>query len=326
MKNCLAGDPTLSAKAQMDKLPTHMNDHINLPSEGALLDEFLDQLQREHAVKGISGLDTGFANLDSALDGLLPGLHLLIGAPSCGKTAFAKQLLDQVAMRNDVPVLFFSFAESLKELRIRTLSRLSGIESREIRRGSAYLLHWYGVPRLSDDQASELPASWEKLRRVAEEAKSWLNRVYLVQCGRETSAKDLESILDQAGQNHGSGSPLIVIDDSQRLNNSHHAIDNRLLLVAEELQQLATARSVPVIAVWPQLSRSDNPAPQLWSELVPSANTILFMEQEQTSTKSASETSQPIRLHVMQNRSGEKGLLRFEFCRPLSKFSESSGV
>src|SRR4029077_20716051 len=51
---------------------------------------------------------------------------------------------------------FFSFTESKKELRIKTLSRLSGIESREIRRGSPYLLHWYGVPKRTAD-AEELP-------------------------------------------------------------------------------------------------------------------------------------------------------------------------
>jgi len=68
----------------------------------------------------------------------------------------SETLLDQIAMRNSVPGIFFSFTESKKELRIKTLSRLSGIESREIRRGSAYLLHWYGVPKRTAD-AEELP-------------------------------------------------------------------------------------------------------------------------------------------------------------------------
>ena len=45
------------------------------------------------------------------------------------------------------PGIFFSFAETKKELRIKTLARLSGLDNREIRRGSAYLLHWYGVPQ-----------------------------------------------------------------------------------------------------------------------------------------------------------------------------------
>jgi len=144
-----------------------------LQSEGAQLAEVLNELEAEHAVKEISGWESGFANLSRALDGLLPGLYLLIGPPACGKTSLAKQLLDQAAMNNSVPGIFFSFAERKKELRIKTLARLSGVENREIRRGSAYLLHWYGVPRLGNVDAGQLPPSWEKLRRSAEEARSW---------------------------------------------------------------------------------------------------------------------------------------------------------
>jgi replicative DNA helicase len=106
-----------------------------LRSEGEELPGFLDELQKEHAIKEISGWDTGFANLNRALDGILPGLYLLIGPPACGKTSFAKQLFDQVVMQNSVPGIFFSFAERKKELRIKTLARLSSVENRDIRRG-----------------------------------------------------------------------------------------------------------------------------------------------------------------------------------------------
>ena len=99
-----------------------------LESEGALLDAVLDELQREHAVKEIAGWDTGFANLSRALDGIQPGFYLLIGAPAIGKTSFAKQLLDQVAIHNRVTGMFFSFAETRKALRIKTLARLSGLD------------------------------------------------------------------------------------------------------------------------------------------------------------------------------------------------------
>ena len=132
-----------------------MPEKLTLRSEGTELDAILDELQREQQVKEISGEDSGFANLNRALDGVLPGLYLLIGPPGVGKTCFAKQLLDQVAERNRAPTIFFSFAESKKELRIRTLARLSGLDNREIRRGSAYLLHWYGVPRLGGNEAEQ---------------------------------------------------------------------------------------------------------------------------------------------------------------------------
>jgi replicative DNA helicase len=114
-----------------------MTERQPLRSEGEELQGLLDELQREHDIKEISGWDTGFANLNRALDGFLPGLYLLIGPPACGKTSFAKQLFDQVVMQNSMPGIFFSFAERKKELRIKTLARLSAVENRDIRRGSA---------------------------------------------------------------------------------------------------------------------------------------------------------------------------------------------
>src|SRR5215467_7949759 len=167
-----------------------------LRSEGEELHELLDELQRNQTIKEISGWDTGFANLNRALDGMLPGLYLLIGPPGCGKTSFAKQLFDQVAMQNSVPGIFFSFAEQKKELRIRTLSRLSGVENRELRRGSAYLLHWYGVPKRTVS-AEGLPPSWEKVNKVAEDAHRWLNLLYLIECRRDMNIRQIQEQIQE---------------------------------------------------------------------------------------------------------------------------------
>src|SRR4029453_8897316 len=139
--------------------PSSMAAKYPIKSEGEQLESFLGELEKEHAVKEISGWETGFANLDRVLDGILPGLYLLIGPPACGKTSLVKQLLDQVVMQNGVPGAFFSLTETSKELRIKTLARLSGLECREIRRGTAYLLHWYGVPKAHYADVNELPPS-----------------------------------------------------------------------------------------------------------------------------------------------------------------------
>src|SRR5262245_31960964 len=112
-----------------------MNPSERLRSEGEQLAEILDELQREQAVREMAGWDSGFANFNRAVDGVRPGLHLLIGAPGIGKTSFAKQLLDQIAMGGHATGLFFSFTDSKRELRIKTLARLSNMDSREIRRG-----------------------------------------------------------------------------------------------------------------------------------------------------------------------------------------------
>jgi replicative DNA helicase len=80
-------------------------------SEGEALDGFLDELQQDQQIREISGWDSGFAKLNRVFDGILPGLYFLVGAPGCGKTSFAKQLLDQLALHNDAVGLFFSFTE-----------------------------------------------------------------------------------------------------------------------------------------------------------------------------------------------------------------------
>src|SRR5262245_35483070 len=85
-----------------------MAERIPFQSEGEQLESFLDELQKERQIKEIAGWETGFPNLSRALDGIRPGLYLLIGPPACGKTSFAKQLLDQVARQNAVPGVFLA--------------------------------------------------------------------------------------------------------------------------------------------------------------------------------------------------------------------------
>ena len=293
-----------------------------IESEGAALDAVLEELQSEHAVKEISGWETGFANLSRALDGMRPGLYLFIGPPASGKTAFAKQLLDQTAMHSRVAGMYFSFAETKKELRIKTLARLSGLDQREIRRGSAYLLHWYGVPRLAGSEASDLPPSWEKLKRSAEDAKSWLDLSYLIECQRGTTVQAIEAQITQNRARSGSEQMMIVIDDCQRLGSADQPLDMRLPLVAEQLQETAVSLNVPVLAVWPSLDAGGTAA-EAWGEKVASPDVILVLEQDRERTRKLTEPNQAIILHIIKNRGGEKGRLAFDFFPAFSRFDEA---
>ena len=300
-----------------------MADKQHLKSEGEQLDEILDELQRDIAVKEIAGWESGFANLSRALDGIRPGLHLLIGPPGMGKTSFAKQLLDQVAKHNARPVIFFSFAESKSELRIKPLARLSGVENREIRRGSAYLLHWYGVPKAHFAAADQLTPSWEKVKRTAEDAKSWLDLVYLVECGRIANLQSIEEQIREIIDNRTSDAPLIVIDDCQRLGDANQSLDVRLPIVVEQLQSLAMNFKLPLLAIWPDLGGEAKTAPPAWAEKVASADVILVMEKDTARTKQLTEPNQAITLRIVKNRGGEKGRLAFDFYPAFAKFAET---
>ena len=296
-----------------------MADQSPLRSEGEQLAETLDALERQSQVKEISGWDTGFANLTRALDGILPGLYLLVGAAACGKTSFSKQLLDQVAQHNHQPGIFFTVSESLSELRIKTLARLSGMENREIRRGSAYLLHWYGIPKAHHASADELAPSWEKLRRCAQEAKSWLDQIYLVECERRTTLKEIEAQIHQVGS-----APFVVIDDCQRLGDANLALDARVPIVVEQLQALAVNLKLPLLAIWPDVSSTNQIQPHAWADKVASVDVIMVMEKNTERTMQLTEPNQAVTLHIVKNRGGESGKLTFEFQPAFSRFVEAN--
>jgi len=299
-----------------------MSDKHQLRSEGEELQGLLDDLQRDHAIREVSGWDTGFANLNRALDGILPGLYLLIGPPACGKTSFAKQVTDQVVMQNSLPGIFFSFAESKKELRIKTLSCLSGVENRELRRGSAYLLHWYGVPKRTIT-AEELPPSWEKVKNAAENAHRWLDLLYLIECRRDMNIRQIEEQIQEVCRVKSSDRMMIVIDDSQRLGSGDQSRADRLADIAEQLQSIAVNRNMPVLAVWPELMEEAKRSSYVWADRAQSADVILVMETDLERTKKLTEPNQAITLHIVKNRGGEKGKLAFDFFPAFSKFVEA---
>jgi replicative DNA helicase len=299
-----------------------MAEKIPLQSEGEQLESFLDELQREQQIKEIAGWETGFSHLSRALDGFLPGLYLLIGPSTCGKTSFATQLLDQVAKHNTVPGVFFSFAERKKELRIKTLARLSGIENKEIRRGSAYLLHWYGVPK-AHTELERLPPSWDKLKKSAEEAKTWLDLIFLIECGRDIDLRRIEDQIREVESIKGTDRVMVVIDDCQRLGNIEQKLTDRVALVVDELQRAAVSLQIPILAVCPDLREDRSGVPQIWSDRAPSADVILVMEIDWERTKKLIEPNQALTLHIIKNRGGERGKLAFEFLPAFAKFTEA---
>lgn len=302
-----------------------MLEKSSILSEGEELESFLAELESDAAIKQIAGLESGFPNLSRSLNGILPGLYLLIGPPSCGKSAFAKQLCDQIALHNSIPAIFYTFGETKKELRIRTLARLSGVESREIRRGSSFLLHWYGVPKRRGTDPEGMPPSWEKLKRAAEEARSWLDLLYLFEGSEKTELKEMEEQVRRVKEIKRSKQVMVAIDDSQRLGAVDRPFDERLPLVTERLQGLAVKLQVPVLSTWPDLrgeGTAPGSVPQEWAERVASADVILVMEEDTERTKKLTEPNRAINLHIVKNRGGERGKLYFDFFPSLAKFTE----
>lgn len=127
----------------------------------------------------ITGVPTGFTDLDEMTSGLHPGdLVIIAGRPSMGKTALMMNLVESAAITAKKPVIVFSLEMSSESLAMRMLSSLGRIDQSKIRTGKLTDDDW---PRLTsavsmlaeaplfiDDTPSLTPAEIRaKVRRIA---------------------------------------------------------------------------------------------------------------------------------------------------------------
>ena len=93
-------------------------------------------------------------------------------------------------------------------------------------------------------------------------------------------------------------------------------------MVADELQETALRRRIPILAVWPNLREEHNSFPQIWSDRAPSADVILVLGSDLQRSKVLTQPNQALTLHIVKNRGGESGQLAFEFHPAFSQFVE----
>ena len=126
-----------------------------VPIEG-LLSDTLDRLEAlVERGDAITGLPTGFVDLDRILSGLQPSTLNVVGArPAMGKTSFALNLTANAAFQSRRPVLFFSLEMGNLELTQRLLCAEAQIDSTKVRDGRLQDAEWdriaLGVSRLAD--------------------------------------------------------------------------------------------------------------------------------------------------------------------------------
>jgi replicative DNA helicase len=128
----------------------------------------------------ITGLATGYANLDNATAGLQPSeLIILAARPSMGKTALALNIAENVAVRHREPVAIFSLEMSKESLLLRLLASEARVDAHKFRTGHMNRDDWGKVtgaltnlaeaPLWIDDSASstvmEMGAKARRLKR-----------------------------------------------------------------------------------------------------------------------------------------------------------------
>jgi replicative DNA helicase len=184
----------------------------------------------------VTGVPTGFTDLDSKTAGLQPGdLIIVAGRPSMGKTSLALNFGEYVALDQGLPVAVFSMEMGAAQLALRMLSSVGRIDQQRLRTG-----------RLLD-------ADWPKLT----EAIKKMNEAQLfIDETPALTAIDLRARARRLARTCGKLG-LIIVDYLQLMSASSVG-ENRATEISEisrSLKALAKELSVPVVAL-SQLNRT----------------------------------------------------------------------
>ncbi len=198
--------------------------------------ERIDMLYNRDNPSDVTGVPTGFSDLDRMTSGLQPGdLVIVAGRPSMGKTSLALNMAEHVALEAGLPVGVFSMEMGATQLVMRMLGSVGKLDQHKVRTG-----------RLADED-------WRKLT----DAVGRLNDAPIHI--DETAALNALELRARARRLHRQYGKLglIVVDYLQLMSSSSQG-ENRATEISEisrGLKALAKELNVPVIAL-SQLNRS----------------------------------------------------------------------
>lgn len=208
---------------------------IDIKSVLPLVVERLDKLSTLDDPTGITGVPTGFTDLDNMTSGMQPGeLIIIAGRPSMGKTAFALNIAEHVALHADLAVAVFSLEMPSTQLAMRLIGSVGRIDQHKMRTG-----------QLEDDDWERLTYALGKLNDapIHIDETGGINAMELRARARRLK-RQCETI-------EGKKLGLVVVDYLQ-LMTSVRQTENRATEVSEisrSLKSLAKELEVPVIAL-----------------------------------------------------------------------------
>ena len=216
---------------------------------------------------GLTGVPSGFPDLDDLTGGFQPGnLIVLAARPSMGKSTLATNIAENAAIDHGVPVALFSLEMSETELAHRFIASPAKVSSDELRKG-----------RVQGDR-------WPKVHHAAEKLAS--APIY-IDDSSDIGVLEMRAKARRLAARHGLG--LLVVDYLQLVRADTRS-DSRVEQVGQisrGLKILARELDIPVIGV-SQLSRaveSRNPPEPMLSDLRESGSS------SRTPTSSCSSTA-----------------------------------
>ncbi|PID39802.1 MAG: replicative DNA helicase [Proteobacteria bacterium] len=278
-----------------------------------LLKTFNSIEQRYERKEDVTGVPTGYPDLDEMTSGLQPSDLIIVAArPSMGKTAFCLNIAQNAAMQQNIPVLIFSLEMSKEALVERLLAAEARVESSKIRRGFLDQYDWMSLTRAASNLSS---------------APIWIDDTAAPSI-LEVRAKARRFRADRTIFSEDNQMGMVVVDYLQ-LARSHGRTQSREQEVAEisrGLKALAKEVQLPVIAL-SQLRRAaedrKDGRPQL-SDLRESgaieqdADVIMFIHRpyEEGSSTRKSETE----LIIGKQRNGPVGVVELMFIGKYTRF------
>jgi replicative DNA helicase len=277
------------------------------PLLGQVVDR-IEQLYDQENPSEITGIPTGFIDLDRMTSGLQPGDMIVVaGRPSMGKTAFALNIAEHVGVELRLPVAIFSLEMSGPQLAMRLLSSVGRLDQTRVRNG-----------KLTDEEWDKMTVALGKLH----EAPIHID---------ETGAINPTDLRARARRLHRQCGKLglIVIDYIQMMTSTKEG-ENRATEVSDisrAIKSLAKELKVPIIAL-SQLSRKveeRNDKRPLMSDLRESgaieqdADIIMMMYRDEYYNKDTTEKGVAEAI-VGKHRNGPVGTVHLTFLGEYTKF------
>ena len=278
----------------------------------ALLNLVVERIQELHDrdnPSDITGIPTGYHDLDSKTSGLQPGdLLIVAGRPSMGKTSFALNMAEHVALEVGLPVAVFSMEMGGAQLAMRMLSSVGKLDAHRMRTG-----------RLSDEEWSKLTGAMGRLF----EAPLYIDETpALNPIDLRARARRLYRQCGKLG--------LIVIDYLQLMSAASGGSENRATEISEisrSLKSLAKELNVPLIAL-SQLNRSLEQRPNkrpVMSDLRESgaieqdADVIMFIYRDEVYNPDSQDKGSA-EIIIGKQRNGPIGTVRLTFRGEYTRF------
>ncbi|HXQ59749.1 MAG TPA: replicative DNA helicase [Acidimicrobiales bacterium] len=281
-----------------------------------LLGKTLDQLEAlVERGETITGVPTGYRDLDAQLAGLQKGNLVVVGArPAMGKTSFALGIVSHAAVHARVPVLLFSLEMSHLELTQRMLCSEAGVDATRMRNGALLESDW---PRISN-----------AIGRLGDAP-------IFIDDNPNVTVMDIRAKSRRLKARSGLG--LVVVDYLQLMSgHGRSRAENRQVEVSEisrGLKVLARELEIPVVAL-SQLSRNlemrQDKRPVLADlresgSIEQDADVVLFIYRDEVYNPDSPERGSA-EIITSKHRNGPTGVTHLAFVDRYTRFDEQARV